>query len=326
MGVGAIMAIIVVFILVFGGAGFAVYLQLKKTDPNNIDTSISSEIDTAQDFLPFEDIRDGMINLGGHKYRAIIECSSTNYNLKTDKEKEIIELSFQRFINSLTFPITFFIQTKVLDNSKMLEKLQEELEETIKKYPQMEEYANVYINEMMNLSSYIGNNKQKKKYIIVPFEEGINLGNLNDREKYEYSSKELYNRANVLIDGLSSVGVKAQILETKDLAEVIYSVYHKDNFSHVENIVNGEFMSLMTESPINREEAITDDARIDWILYEAQMRIKNELMSKNLSDFMQKDFENTVVEIDKLRDQVGGHFKVKPSMDDKQIDFSKGGY
>ncbi len=86
-----------------------------------------------------EDIQDNMICLGGHKYRAVIEASSTNYNLKTDREKEIIELSFQRFINSLTFPITFFIQTKVLDNSKMLNQLENELAETVDKYPQMKE-------------------------------------------------------------------------------------------------------------------------------------------------------------------------------------------
>lgn len=309
MNFAVIIIITLVFFAIIGGAGFAVYVQLQKTDPKKADTSVSPETDTAQDFLQFEDIRDGMINLGNHKYRAIIECSSTNYNLKTDKEKEIIELSFQRFVNSLTFPITFFIQTKVMDNSKMLESLKEELEYTIGKYPQMEEYANIYINEMMNLSAHIGNNKQKKKYIIVPYEEAVNLGKLSDREKYEYSSKELYNRANVIVDGLSSVGVKAKILDTKDLAELVYSIYHKDNYSNVENIVNGEFMTLIVEGERNREESITDDAKIDWILYEAQMRIKNELMSKNLPDFLQKDYEKTIAEIDKLRDVNGGYYK-----------------
>ena len=103
---------VLLLLCLFGGLGFAVYYQLKKTDPSKLDTSTVDDISTAQEFLPFDDIKDGMIILGGHKYRAVIECSSTNYNLKTDKEKEIIEISFQRFVNSLTFPINLLYSNK----------------------------------------------------------------------------------------------------------------------------------------------------------------------------------------------------------------------
>ncbi|MDF2879521.1 MAG: hypothetical protein K0R54_78 [Clostridiaceae bacterium] len=305
--VGAIIALII-FLGILGGMSFLMYKTMKKTDPNNQDTSAIDTITTAQEFLPFEDIKDGMIILGGHKYRAIIECSSTNYNLKTDKEKEIIEISFQRFLNSLTFPITFFIQTKVIDNSKMLTSLREELIESIKDYPQLEEYANIYLNEMHNLDSYVGNNKQKKKYIIVNFDEAINLGNLSDEEKYKYSSKEIYTRASILSDGLSSVGVKTKILNTKELAELVYSVYHKDNYSQFENVVSGEFLSLITESE-NKIINLSDDAKIDWILYEAQMRIQKELLNENLPSFIKNNCEKSLSTLDKLRDEVGAYYK-----------------
>ena len=301
--------ITIVMFSVFGVMGFAVYKQLQKTDPTKADTSTIGTIDCAQDFLPFEDIKNRMICLGNHKYRAVIEASSTNYNLKTDKEKEIIELSFQRFINSLTFPITFFIQTKVFDNAKMISQLEEELSETIDKYPQMEEYANSYLYEMKNLETYIGNNKQKKKYIIVPYEEAVGLGNLSDNEKFEYSSKELMHRASLIVDGLSSVGVKASILDSNELAELVYSSYYKDNVSQVENIINGEFLALITKSEKNHLENLNDDARMDWILYEAQMRIKNELISKNLPDYVQTDINSAIKKLDELRDVVGGYYK-----------------
>lgn len=301
--------ITVLMLGVFGAMGFAVYKQLQKTDPNRADSSAIGTIDCAQDFLPFEDIQDNMICLGGHKYRAVIEASSTNYNLKTDREKEIIELSFQRFINSLTFPITFFIQTKVLDNSKMLNQLENELAETVDKYPQMKEYANNYLKEMQNLNNFIGNNKQKKKYIIIPYEEATGLGNLNDNEKYEYSLNELKQRALLIVDGLSSIGVKASILNTEDLMDLIYSSYYKDNASQSENIVNKEFLELITHSKKNQMEDLIDDARMDWILYEAQMRIKNELVSKNLPDYVQEDFNSTIKKLDELRDTVGGYYK-----------------
>jgi len=288
---------------------YAVIYQLRKTDPRKIDTSVNDNITTAQEFLPFEDVRDGMVCLGGHRYRIYIECSSTNYNLKTDKEKEIIEISFQRFLNSLTFPVTIFIQTRKMDHSKMLSLLEEEIKESVSQYPQLTEYANAYYSEMLNLHSYIGNNKQKKKYIIVPYEEAINLPNLSDEEKYEYSLKEIYTRASMICDGLHAIGVRTKILNTKEVAELIFSTYHKDNYTHVENLVNGEFLTLMVEGERNPIETLSEDARLDWILYEAQMRIQNELLTEQTPDFMRKNFEYCIQQLNELRDKTSGYYK-----------------
>jgi hypothetical protein len=311
--------LLVIFVLVFGGMGFAVYKVMAKTDPKKMDTSTVDTITTAQEFLPFEDVKDGMIILGGHKYRAVVEASSTNYNLKTDKEKELIEISFQRFLNSLTFPITFFIQTKVIDNSKMLNLLEEEMKTAMTQFPHLEEYANIYFHEMMNLNSYIGNNKQKKKYIIVPYEEAINLPNLSDEEKYDYSVKELYTRGSIIVDGLGSIGVKAKILDTKELVELIYSTYHKDNYTQVENITNGDFLTLMTEAEDRKIENLTEDAKLDWILYEAQMRLQTELLGETVPDFIKWNVEKSISDINKLRDEVSGYYKQADS--DFGVDF-----
>lgn len=309
MNISVIVVVTLIFLGILGVAVFAVIKQLNKTDPKNIDTSISFDIETAQDFLPFKDIKDGVIDLGGYDYRVIIECSSTNYNLKTNKEKEIIEISFQRFLNSLTFPIYFFIQTKILDNTKMLEEMRKELDNAIKNHPQMETYANIYFKEMSNLSDYIGNNKQKKKYIIVPFNEAFVLEKLSNREKYEYSVKEIKQRASILIEGLSAVGVKATLLDTKGLVELIYSTYHKNSFAHYENIVNGEFLSLVVNGEKNPEQNLTDDMKMDWILYEAQARIRNEITSKQISDYLKNEYEKIILDLDKLRDEVGSYYK-----------------
>ncbi|PLS19673.1 hypothetical protein CVD28_04455 [Bacillus sp. M6-12] len=312
--------LLVVFGVVFGGMGFAVYKVMAKTDPKRADSSTVDSITSAQEFLPFEDVKDGMIILGGHKYRAVVEASSTNYNLKTDKEKELIEISFQRFLNSLTFPVTFFIQTKVIDNSKMLNLLEEEMKQAISQFPHLEEYANIYFNEMMNLNGYIGNNKQKKKYIIIPYEEANNLPNLSDEEKYDYSIKELYTRASIIVDGLGSIGVKAKILDTKELAELIYSTYHKDNYSQIENITNGEFLTLMTEAKDRKIENLTEDAKLDWVLYEAQMRLQTELLGETTPDFIKENVERAISDINKLRDEVSGYYKQADSDVDVEFD------
>ena len=161
---GPAVIILIFFILFVVGMGFMVYKTLKKID-TTMTGAVQSEssITTAQEFLPFNDIKDDVIDLGGHKYRAILECSSTNYNLKTDQEKDIIEMSFQRFLNSLTFPITFYVQTKVIDDSKMISTLEEDFASIIEVYPNLRNYGEIYVNEMKNLHNYIQNNKTKKK-------------------------------------------------------------------------------------------------------------------------------------------------------------------
>jgi hypothetical protein len=201
----------------------------------------------------------------------------------------------------------------------MLNLLEEELKGAIAQFPHLEDYANIYYNEMTNLNAYIGNNKQKKKFIIVPYEEAINLPNLSDEEKYDYSVKELYTRASILVDGLSSVGVKAKVLDTKELAELVYSTYHKDNYSQVENITNGEFLSLITESADKKIESLTEDAKLDWILYEAQMRLKTELLGESVPDFIRKNVEKAIGDLDKLRDETSGYYRQADS--DFGLDF-----
>lgn len=299
-------------VLLFGGMAFAVIYQIKKTDPKNIDSSAKDDIKTAQEFLPFEDIKDSMVHLGGHNYRAIIECSSINYNLKTEKEKEIIELSFQRFLNSLTYPITFFIQTKTIDNTRMLQNLDKDLKDTIKDYPHLAEYAEVFYGDMSNLNIQIGNNRQKKKYIIVSFNEALELTTANDDEKYDYSAKELYNRCQIMCDGLSAIGIKGKILNTKEIAELIFSTYHKDNYSYVEGILNGEYLELMVDGEHNRLAEITSDGKLDWILYEAQLRLQTEIMEgSNVPHDVKQSTNEAINELNKIREALGGYYKTQ---------------
>jgi len=305
MGIGLIIGITVIFFGILGTMAFFAVKQLKKVDEAEGDSSIQNNIETAQEFLPFKNIKDGVIDMGGNNYRVIMKCPSINYNLRTDSEKDMIELSFQRFLNSLRFGITIFIQTRVMDNAERLEKIKEETEEITKVYPQLENYARNYYEEMKNLNKSIGNNKQKKKYIIVPYNEAASLEKLSEKEKYEYSIKEARQRGLLVADALSGTGIKPNILDTKGLAELIYSTYHRDNFRDYKNVVNGEFLSLVVDGESNPEENLTNDKRADWILYEAQMRLKNELVDKEIPDCLKKEYAEIVDNLEKLREEIG---------------------
>lgn len=241
--------ILILFFVAIAGGAFMVMKTLKKLEetdaPTMVDTKDST---TAQEFLPFIDIKDDLIDLGGFKYRAILECSSINYYLRTREEQNIIEYSFRNFLNGLQHPICFYIQTKELNYSNVLESLEKDVVNTKTECPSLSEYAEIYYSEIANLKKFTNTTKQKKKYIIVPYEDAITMSELNSYEKEKYSKEEMVTRLNIIQENLSSMGIKAKRLKTSDLIELMYSIYHRDEEGSIENIVNGDYLENVVSS------------------------------------------------------------------------------
>lgn len=318
MNAGIAILIMVVVFAVFAIMGVLVFMQIKKTDPSNIDTSLKTNGDTTQEMLPFEDIKDSMIHLGDFRYRAVIRVSSLNYNLKTEKEQDVIELSYQRFLNSLSHPIQMVVYTKIMDNTKMLESLKEDIVQSLQDFPILQEYGEYYYNEMTNIYDNIGNNKEKKKYIIVPYDEAVELTNSTDQEKYEYAMNELQNRCLLVIDGLQSLGLQAEFLKSDELIDLLYTVYHKDSANQSENIASGDFLSLLVDGD-DKLMNLPHEARLDWILYETQKRLEMELSTDKAVDNDIKARANLAIQkITELRNEIAGYYKDES---DKDIQF-----
>ena len=289
--------------IIFGAMGFALYLIIKKVDPKNRDITERNDITSAQEFLPFEDITNNMIVLGNHKYRAVLVCSSTNYQLKTAGEREQIEMAFQRFLGTITYPVSFFIQTKVIDNTARLEDLKKDITKTVEVFPNMAAYAEQYQKDMANLSQAIGNNQQKKRYIIVTYDDAGALGTLSEDEKVVYAEKELQHRCNGIISNLQSVGVHAEIMKTPELIELVYSCYYRDDYSYAEAISQKEPFALFVNGTDDKFKDLPKTKLLDLILGEAINKI--ELSNIEADPGGRKALES----LKDLRDKYAGYFK-----------------
>ena len=206
----------------------------------------------------------------------------------------MIDASFQRFLDSLTFPITIHIQTKTIDNTRILQSLEYDMVETIKEYNHLYDYANLYFEEMRKINETIGNTKQKKKYIIVPFSDSGMLTYSNDAEKYEETLKGMYNRCQIVMSGLSSMGVSSKIMTSIEIAELIYSTYHRDNYSDINQILSAEYMELIVDGK-NAIANMTKEEQTLWILNECENRLKTEILSLHLNP---KDKERALNALD----------------------------
>lgn len=266
---------VLLLLLMFGGMGGAVYFVMKKTDPKNVDTSLRADIDTAQEFLPFHRIQDSMIHMGSHNYRAIIEVSSINYDLKTEKEQRVIEMSYTQFLNSLMFPITIFISSREMDNRQFMEDLKADYESTLKDYPKMLEYANANFDDMTTLNYQLGTTRQKKKYVIVSYDEAYELDQHSDAEKYEHSAREIATRARMIQEGLMNLGIQTKILNTRDIIELMISTYHRSGFNYSDEIMNGNYLSMIVEGEKNYfGNEIANEEQLDVFISEFENKIK----------------------------------------------------
>ena len=73
--------IMIIILLVFIGCIIGVIIfAIKKANAQTLIASDDTVEDSTQSLLPFEDIRDSMIHLGNDQYRAVLVCTSVNYN------------------------------------------------------------------------------------------------------------------------------------------------------------------------------------------------------------------------------------------------------
>lgn len=261
--------IILIPVILFGTIGGISYHLIKKSGHLGSSASNAKTVSTVQDFIPLEDIVDDCLLLEGGKYRRVVECSSTNYALKTDEEQVSIEMIFQRFINSLTFPVVLFLQTRVIDNAKRLRMLHEDISVVKRTFPMLENYADQYMTEMRSVNEFIGNSTQKKRYIIVPFDEAVTIEGLTTEDQIVYTQKELDNRCDIVMSGLASLGVKTHVLDNAELIELVYSSFYRDDYSYAENITQNEALSMIIAASENVLYKPPADKKIASSLLEA---------------------------------------------------------
>src|SRR3989344_5602657 len=84
-----------------------------------------------QEFVPIKEVRDGIVILKDGGMRAILLCSSLNFSLKSEDERNAILLQFQDFLNSLDFAVQISIQSRRLDIRPYIALLEDRYKEQV---------------------------------------------------------------------------------------------------------------------------------------------------------------------------------------------------
>jgi type IV secretory pathway VirB4 component len=191
---------------------------------------------SSQAFLPFAEVKKGVVVMKDGSLRAVILVSSLNFALKSDDEKNAILMSYQSFLNSLDFPIQLIAYSRKIDLSAYLAQVQaaagEQTNPLIK--VQTEEYQK-FITELLESSNIM----EKRFYVVVPqYPYAVDINSvipspLKTKSKepqvpFEENLNKLLGRVQEVIGGLTSVGLRCGMLSTEDLLELYYTTYNPD--------------------------------------------------------------------------------------------------
>lgn len=250
-----------------------------KSNIDEVDDYKTQYYDDAKSFLEFVDIMENAIDLGNYQYRAIIECSSISYGLRTPLERDQIEYGFQGFLNSLSYPIVLYVQTRAVDNTNILKGIQQNADKAVENLPSLKQYSDTYMAYMNELPYITGFPKCKKKYVIIPYDEITDLSELSDEEKEDFCMDELMTRAASCCAELNAIGIKTTILDRRELAKVIYAAFHRNDIAIVENVIAGYLNTLVVKGEV-MDETFSDNGKLVAILNSCKNQIYTRLELK----------------------------------------------
>lgn len=190
-----------------------------------------------QEIIPIKEIKDGVVILKDNSLHMILMASTLNFALKSDDEQNAIILQYQNFLNSLDFPVQFFIESRDLDIAPYISTLEEEEKKQINELLriQIREYVE-FIKNFVKTTNIVS----KTFYIIVSYtSSGLGGGeNFLDKifrkktnqiagdSKFDENKLQLQQRADVVQQGLVRSGIRIVSLNTEELIELFYKIFN----------------------------------------------------------------------------------------------------
>jgi len=194
---------------------------------------------TTQDFVPVADITNDIVIYKDGGAALIMESTSLNFGLLSEKEQEAVIAAYASMINSLTFSLQIVVLTQKKDISSYLNFLDEQS----KKITQpllaklMQDYKN-FITESVKKKNVLG-----KRFFVVlylsPLELGVAKsiaavtklsGPLPFTKSYVIKKAKiaLYPRRDHLVRQAGRLGIKFKQLITPELINLFYSIYNPE--------------------------------------------------------------------------------------------------
>lgn len=257
-------------------------------------------------FMEFDRILDSMIvQNNGSRYTMAIKCKGINYDLMSEVEQISVEEGFITFLNTLRYPIQLYVQAQNVDlksviqeyknnisgvksdferldaeYNKVLESFESTTQEIEKAENERNKVLNVYeyASDIINYVERMSTNKsllQRNFYVLVSYSTSEIAGadKFTKDELLNICYTELLTRAQAIISGLSSCSVEGRVLDSNEVADLLYMAYNRDDkgLLSVKEAIDSGFYRLYSTS----EEAFFKRTELLNQQIEQEARIKS---------------------------------------------------
>lgn len=212
----------------------------QKTQNQSTKNTAKQTAGSTQTYLNIAEIKDGVVVLKDGSIRSVLMTSAINFALKSGGEQDAIIYGYQRFLNSLTFPVQILVQSRRLDLDLYIDRLNKRAEEVEMELIKLQilEYAE-FIKRLISVTNIM----DKRFYVVVPFfPEGtqqlkgiskffatsaVKKGQEQQaNDAFERNKVQLMQRVESIASALGAMGLRAVNLNSEELVELFYSIYN----------------------------------------------------------------------------------------------------
>lgn len=165
--------------------------------------------------IAIKGVRDGILMLPNNEYRAILQVSSLNFELRSEEEQDAIMDTYESFLNSMGTRLQILIRTREIDMDKYLEDLKVRLDD---------EPEQIYRDQLKNYDEFIRTLIQSNKiltrhfYIVIPY-------HASNKVDFELVQEQLNIKLDIVAKGMMRIGMHTKELSSLETLDLFYSFY-----------------------------------------------------------------------------------------------------
>ena len=165
--------------------------------------------------IAIKGVRDGILMLPNNEYRAILQVSSLNFELRSEEEQDAIIETYESFLNSVGSNLQILVRTREIDMDKYLDDLNERYEsETVPIYQQQLQNYDEFIRSLITDNKIL----TRHFYIIVPYK-------LNGKTAFDLVSEQMKIKLDIIAKGIARLGMHTDQLDSLEVLDLFYSFY-----------------------------------------------------------------------------------------------------
>lgn len=202
---------------------------------------------STQRYLPFTEIRDNCMIMKDGSSRMVLRVRAVNFSLKSTEEQDALIIGYQRFLNTLRFPIQILVRSLKVDLESYVAKLNNLALKQENRLLQDQTYRYIeFLNNLIDLAQIM----RKEFYIIVPYDYEQDLSVRNNsmfgvfqnfwkalqgedsvtsvrekRRKAEDLKKKNTERMNSVKGALDNIGMKSEEVKKDELIRLLMDYY-----------------------------------------------------------------------------------------------------